>query len=222
MWILAVTLCQAALAAPIGSPQWPTSWGKFRVQTGLTGERTPTETQLKWRTGALRFDLGLQDNLGVWVEGAHTGGRGQPNERVGGNTAGGGLRSSVWVTERFGLGLQGRTLYQESWTLGAAGGIKARGRTLRVEGTPTVLVGDSSAQAWAGVSLASTRTTDLLSAESAASWTRPGYRGWNLGAEVRSGNLRGIGSLKELRSFVGVELQWATERSCGIWSGIAF
>ena len=222
MLTLALTLFQAALAAPTGSPEWPTNWGKVRVQTTLIGERNPTETQLKWRTGALRVDLGLQDHLGLWLEGEHTGGKGQFNERIGGNAAGGGLRTSVWLAQHLGFGLQAHGHYQDSWTLGSAGGIKARGRSTRLEATPTVLAGDSAAHAWAGISMGAVQTTDLLIAESDAGWTLPGYLGWSLGIEVRSSNLTGIGSRKQIRSFVGIELKWATQRSCGIWSGVAF
>jgi len=215
-------LSAAASAAPIGSPQWPAEWGRLRVQTTFVGERLPTETQLKWRTAALRVDTSIHDGLGVWAEVEHTGGRIQPTEQIGGNAAGVGLRAATWIMAPIGFGLHAYGHYRESWTTGSAGGIKSRVRGMSVETTPALLVGDPTAQGWVGLTVGAANTSDLLVVDPSARWSRPGYRGWSLGAELRSSNLNGIGSQRPLRSFVGIEFKWAEYQSCSIWSGLAF
>jgi hypothetical protein len=192
------------------------------VQTTLVGERTQDENQFKWHTGALRLDASLHDGLGLWAEVEHTSGQSPPNEQIGANATGLGLRTATWFNRPIGLGLQAYSHYRESWSTGSAGGIKSRVRRLSLEATPALLVGESTAQAWVGLTIGAANTADLLLADPSARWSRPGYRGWSLGTELRSSNLSGIGSARSLRTFAGIELKWAEHRSCGIWSGLAF
>ena len=223
MLMLALLACQAASAGSLGSPEWPTEWGRVRVQTYLIGDKRPDEMNLKWRSQALRVDLAAHNQLGVWVTARRTLGAGRQGQQIGGYALNGGLRTSAWLWGPFGLGFQGMAEAGEDWITGNAGGIMTRERLLDLEGSPVFLLGNSHAHAWISAALGIENRLDLLSADRTSEWGRFGYQGWKVGASLRSDNLNGLGSTRTLRSFLGLEIS-RTEAalSTAIWTGIGF